>query len=81
MHKIKPINPLNKKMVFIILITVYFIYFIIGLIFKTDILNAVTFRRNGMSISFIGILLLIFTTLLIGYIIEIIGKRIGKTKI
>lgn len=80
MHKIKPINPLNKKMVFIILITVYFIYFIIGLIFKTDILNAVTFRRNGMSISFIGILLLIFTTLLIGYIIEIIMKKISKTK-
>lgn len=72
---INNINPKDKKLAILIVLSVIFLYYIIGHIFKTDILNFITFRKHGVTYSFIGLLLLIGTSLFIGYIIEVIMKK------
>lgn len=69
-NKNKAVNPIDKKIALLIVLCTMFMYYIIGYLFKTDILNAITFRKNGVSYSFIGVILLIVTTLIIGYVIE-----------
>ena len=68
-------NPKDKKIALLIVLGIMFFYYIIGYIFKTDILNAITLRRNGVSFSFLGMILLIATSLLVVYIIEVIRKH------
>lgn len=70
----------DKKLSLIIVLGVFVAYYVIGYIFKTDILNAITFRRHGFSISFVGIFLLLTTTILIAYIVEAARKYIEKRK-
>lgn len=48
------------------------LYYIIGYIVKTDILNAITLRKSG--VSFIGVILLFVTSMMITYIVEFIKK-------
>lgn len=69
------VNAKDKKLAFIIVLCTMLIYYIIGYIFKTDIFNAITLRKNGVSFSFIGMILLFITSLLIGYIVDIIRKK------
>ena len=73
-NKNKAVNPIDKKIALLIVLCTMFMYYIIGYLFKTDILNAITFRKNGVSYSFIGVILLFVTTLIIGYVIEKISK-------
>ncbi len=75
-----PVSSEDKKLAIIILLCTYFVYYFIGYLLKTDILNAFTFRKNGVSISFIGIFLLIITSLLVRKIINIIREKISKRK-
>jgi|GEM_PF-2725103 len=65
-------NKSDKKVALLIILCTMLMYYIIGYIFNTDILNFITFRKNGVSFSFIGMGLLLITSLFIGYII---GKK------
>ena len=73
-----PINPRDKKIALIIVLCTMLIYYIIGHIFKTDILNAITLRKNGVTFSFIGIILLFITSIVIGNIVDSIRKNIER---
>jgi uncharacterized membrane protein (DUF485 family) len=73
-HKDIVANPRDKKVALIIVLSTMLIYYIIGYIFKTDILNAITLRKNGVNFSFIGIVLLFITSIVIGNIIDFIRK-------
>ena len=68
-------NSKDKKLSLIIVLGTYFVYANIGWLFKTDALNAITIYRTGIGISFIGILLLFCTSLLVGYIVERMRKN------
>lgn len=65
------INSKTDKLTIIVGICTYVIYNIIGCLLKTDILIPVTVRKSGGSISFVGIILWVVTTLLIRFIIKI----------
>jgi hypothetical protein len=67
-------NSKNKKVSILIVLCTMLMYYIMGFIFKIDILNVITWRRNSFSISFIGLILLIITSLLIEFIIDVIKK-------
>jgi len=70
----------NKKLTILsilVIFSVYFVYYFIGYLVNTDILNAITSHRNGFSISFIGIFLLFGTSFLVVYFI---GKYREKRK-
>ena len=70
----------NKKLTILsilVIFSVYFVYYFIGYLVNTDILNAITPHRNGFSISFYGIFLLFGTSLLVVYFI---GKYREKRK-
>lgn len=75
-----PVSSEVKRRAIIILFCTYFVYYLIGYLFKTDILNAITFRKDGASISFIGIALLLITYVLVEKIIDAIRKKIDKRK-
>lgn len=68
-------NKAEKKVALLIILCTMLMYYIIGYIFNTDILNFITFRKNGVSFSFIGMGLLVITSLFIGYIINYIEKK------
>jgi ABC-type Mn2+/Zn2+ transport system permease subunit len=68
------VNPRDKKIALIIVLSTMLIYYIIGYIFKTDILNAITLRKNGVNFSFIGIVLLFITSIVVGNIIDFTRK-------
>lgn len=74
-NKIIAVSSEDKKLAIIILLCTYFVYYLIGYLFKTDMLNAFTLRKSGFSISFIGIPLLIVTSVLVGKIIDVIRKN------
>ncbi|NLK96293.1 MAG: hypothetical protein GX275_14080 [Clostridiales bacterium] len=69
------INSGNKKIILLIVLGTMFIYYIIGYFLNTDILNAFTFRKNGISFSIIGLILLIITTIAICFIIDVFTKK------
>ena len=71
---INNITPKDKKIAILIVLSTILLYYILGYIFKTDILNFITFRKHGVTYSFIGLLLLVSTSLFIVYIIEVIKK-------
>lgn len=48
----------------------YIIYYYIGYLLNTDIWNAITINKDGFTISFLGISLLLFTTHLIMTIVK-----------
>lgn len=75
-----PVSPKDMKLAIIIVLCTYLAYYFIGYLLKTDALNAFTLHRNGISISFIGIFLLLVTSLLVGYIIDVIRKSADKKK-
>lgn len=54
----------------IIIVTVYLVFFSIGKLINTDILNAITFYKDGFTISFIGVILLLVTSNIIYFIIK-----------
>jgi Na+/H+-translocating membrane pyrophosphatase len=60
----------DKRIGILIILSIIFIYYIIGYIFKTDILNVITLRKNGISISFVGIILVFITSVLVIFIIN-----------
>lgn len=68
-------NPKDTRISISIVLCTIFAYYVLGYILKTDILNAVTIRKNGVSFSFIGIFLLIITSSIIGYIFNIIKSN------
>lgn len=74
-REINNINPKDKKLAILILLSVILMYRIIGYIFNIDTVNFITNRENGITFSFIGLFLLICTSLLIVYIIEVIKKN------
>jgi hypothetical protein len=53
-------------------------YYFIGLLFDTDMFNAITVQENGFSVSFIGIILLVVTSTLGLKIIDKYRKRNNK---
>lgn len=69
------VNPRDKKIALLIVLCTMLIYYIIGYIFKADIFNVITLRKNGVSFSFIGMILLFITSLSIGYIVDIIRRK------
>ena len=69
------LNPNDKKIAFLIVICIMLFYYIMGYIFKTDILNPITFRKNGVTFSFIGVILLFISSILITFVIEFIKKK------
>lgn len=73
------VNSKADKLTIIIGICTCVMYSIIGYCLKTDMLIPVTVHKNGGSISFVGIILWVVTTLVIRFIIEI-GKKIYKRK-
>ena len=75
-----PVSSEEKKRAIIILFCTYFVYYLIGYKLKTDILNAITFRKYGTTISFIGIALLLITYALVEKIIYVIRMKINKRK-
>lgn len=66
------VNPRDKKLVIVIVLSIYILYYLIGWLLKTDMLNPVTIRTNGATFSFVGIILLTITSLLVGYIIDVL---------
>ncbi len=52
------------------MLSTYGIYYFIGYLLNTDILNAITPHKNGFSVSFVGIFLLIGTSCFLVYVIE-----------
>jgi len=74
-NEIIAVNPRDKKIALLIVLCTMLIYYFIGYIFNTDIVNAIALRKNGVSFSFIGMILLLITSLFIGYIIDIIRKH------
>jgi hypothetical protein len=73
-------NSKDMILAFLTLIGTYFVYYYIGYLLNTDVLNAVTYRKDGMTISFIGFFLLFITSVFVFYIIEVIRKYIDKRK-
>lgn len=63
----------DKKRMIIIVLCTYFIYRLISYLFNIDIISAFTTHKNGGNVSFIGISILIVTSLLI-------EKNIDKRK-
>jgi len=61
----------------ILIIIVYLLYFFIGYLLKMDVLNTFTFTENGLKVSFVGIILLLATFLIIRYFIH---KLLGKNR-
>ena len=61
----------------IVIFSVYFVYYFIGYLFDTDMLNAITpHGMHGFTISFVGVFLLIGTTILVKFVInKYIDKR------
>ena len=57
-----------KKITIVTLLLSYSILYLIGYGFRTDMLNAITIRPNGMSISLVGVVLLGFITLAFNFI-------------
>ena len=72
------INSKDKKIAFLIVIGTMLFYYIIGYIFKTDILNAITLRKNGVTFSFLGVFLLFITSILTSFLVEPIKKNRNK---
>jgi uncharacterized membrane protein YraQ (UPF0718 family) len=73
----KKTNFKDKILAILMVLGTYFVYYFL---FNTDVLNAVTFRKNGMTISFIGIFILFATPFFVIYIIQVIRKYIDKRK-
>lgn len=69
------INSGNKKIGLLIVLGTMLMYYIIGYFLNTDILNAITFRKDGVTFSIIGFILLPVTTMAICFMFKIIKKR------
>ena len=65
----------DKKIALLIIVSTMLLYYVIGYFLKTDMLNAITPRRNGVTFSFIGVALLLITSLAISYIVEKFRKN------
>lgn len=71
-------NSVDKKIALIILLTTMLVYYVLGWLFNADFINAITFRKNGVTFSLLGALLLIVTSLGVGYIVDAISKKSKK---
>jgi hypothetical protein len=68
----------NKRLTILdvfLFISIYLAYYFIGYLLHNEMLSSFTFKGDGLTISFVGIILLIGTFLLIRYVIN---KFIGK---
>jgi hypothetical protein len=54
----------------LIIFSIYIVYYFIGSLFNTDMLNAITPNGDGIQINSLGVLLLVGTFLLIKYVIK-----------
>ncbi|MFL0250648.1 hypothetical protein ACJDT4_09470 [Clostridium neuense] len=72
------INPKYKKQAIIIVLSVTFMYYLIGRLFKTDELNVIFWHKNEMNISIVAVFLVVITSILITLIVEFIKKHISK---
>ncbi|MGE6489819.1 hypothetical protein [Paenisporosarcina sp. NPDC076898] len=70
-------NKRLKILVFSVILGVYCVYYFIGYLFDTNILNAITFRKHGFSINIIGFVALVATSVLV---LSLIQKYIDKRK-
>ncbi|TGY41511.1 hypothetical protein E5347_12335 [Clostridium sartagoforme] len=71
------ITKKDKRVVYIIIFSTVFGYYILSYLLDLDILNFITFRENGITFSFVGLILLVSTSLIIGLIYEKLkNKRI-----
>ena len=70
-------NKSLKILVLIVILGVYCVYYFIGNLFNTNILNAVTFHNHGFLINIIGFVALVATSVLVLYLIK---KYIEKRK-
>lgn len=75
-HSDIPFSHQEKKILIIIFLCTYIFYSVLDYIFNTDILAPVTFHNHGASLSFIGMVLFIATTLIIFHIVQAIKKYI-----
>jgi hypothetical protein len=69
------VSILYRIRIYVVMLAVYFMYYFIGFLFNTDMFNAITPQENGVSFSFIGIFLLLVTSLLILNVIDKYRKR------
>lgn len=71
------ITKKDKRVVYIIIFSTVVGYYILSYLLDLDILNFITFRENGITFSFVGLILLVGTSLIIGLIYEKLkNKRI-----
>jgi len=70
-------NKRLKILVLVVIIGVYCIYYFMGYLFNSNILNAITFHRHGFTINIIGFEVLFATTVLVLYFIQ---KYMNKRK-
>ena len=74
------ITKKDKRVVYIIIFSTVVGYYILSYLLDLDILNFITFRENGITFSFVGLILLVGTSLIIGLIYEKLkNKRIENT--
>lgn len=64
------ITKKEKRVVYIIIFSTVVGYYILSYLLDLDILNFITFRENGITFSFVGLILLVGTSLIIGLIYE-----------
>ncbi|VYU32817.1 hypothetical protein [Clostridium tertium] len=70
------ITKKDKRSAYIIILSTIIGYYILSYLLDLDILNFITFRKNGSTFSFIGLILLIVTSLIISFIYENIKRKI-----
>lgn len=63
-------NKRLKILVLFVILAVYWVYYFIGYLFNNNILNAITFHKNGFTINIIGFFVLITTSVLVIYFIQ-----------
>lgn len=76
--KNEKMNKGNKKTALLIVLCTMLAYYLIGYILNTDVLNVFTLKENGISFSFIGMILLFITYIALRCVIDIIKKLIGE---
>ena len=74
------ITKKDKRSAYIIILSTIIGYYILSYLLDLDILNFITFRKNGSTFSFIGLILLIVTSLIISFIYENIKRKIQYIK-
>lgn len=70
------VDILHWLLLIVVMLGVYLMYYLVGILFDTEIFNAITLQDNGFSVSFIGVILLVVTSVLVTKFIPNIKKKL-----